>query len=97
MKEELLKSVSAPPRLFFAPFRLAALNFVAHITVIIAMLTLSAGGYIWISIISFLFVHAILAAIASAEPHIDNMIAVKSSFSARTKSTIPEKGDKFAA
>ncbi|MDR1009231.1 MAG: hypothetical protein LBL52_03185 [Rickettsiales bacterium] len=97
MREELLKSVAAPSRLFLAPFGLVIMNLVLTMVFIVGLLAYHMGGYIWVPIVTFLLTHLALVAIGTVEPHIDNMLALKLQFRAKTRNMIKEPGDKFAA
>ncbi|MCL2439008.1 MAG: VirB3 family type IV secretion system protein [Alphaproteobacteria bacterium] len=96
MKEEILKSVAAPSRLFYAPFRLFIMNAVLCVLSMLVFLVYGAGAYMWIPVVNFFVIHLILMIAAQAEPHIDNIIFLKLSFLAKTRNAVREKGDKFA-
>ncbi|MDR3126394.1 MAG: hypothetical protein LBT92_02055 [Rickettsiales bacterium] len=96
MKEEILKSVASPMRLFFAPFKLVILNAAASFSIMLLLLAVGLAGYVWIGIAFFCAGHLALIMVAKWEPHIDNILAAKSKIGFRTKSPVREPGDKFA-
>ena len=95
MKEELLKSVAQPMQIFFAPFGLFLFNVLFSIFIMIILLVLGLGTYLWVPIISFVLFHFVAIIIGKKEPHIDNIFASRKNIRARTKNLIRENGNKF--
>jgi len=97
LKEELLKSVAQPMQVFFAPFGLFVFNAIFIFLMMIGLLFLGLGTYIWLPVISFVILHFVAVLVGKKEPHIDSIIASRKNIRVKTKNLIKENGNKFTA
>jgi type IV secretory pathway VirB3-like protein len=84
MKQQVLKALANPSRIFYVPYTLAILNFTVQFLIFIAIflggLIISGGGISLdplIFLVSVLVVHMILAAFSKKEPQIGQIISAK--------------------
>ena len=84
MRQQILKALANPPRIFYVPYSLAVINFavqfIVFIIIFVAGLIISGGGiainplYFLLSVI---LVHMILAFFAKREPQLGQIVAAK--------------------
>lgn len=84
MKQQVLKALANPARIFYVPYSLAVFNFAIQFIIFVsifavgAVLTRGAGGidplYFLVSVI---ISHSIIAAFSKKEPQIAQIIAAK--------------------
>jgi type IV secretory pathway VirB3-like protein len=84
MKQQVLKALANPPRIFYVPYSLAVMNFAAQFIVFIAvfLIDLSINGinakanplYFLLSVIT---VHAVLTGFSKTEPQLAQIISSK--------------------
>lgn len=84
MKQQVLKALANPARIFNVPFSLAILNFAVQFVIFIVVFI----GYfiatkwqdtispLWF-LLSVLFVHLVLARISKKEPQLDQILSAK--------------------
>ena len=98
MRQQVLKALANPARIFYVPYSIAVLNFVVQFIIFI----IAFGASIMINgvlsgkmpidplyfLLSVIFVHMILAAFSKKEPQLGNIIAAKIQL---FKSRIPDK------
>ncbi|MBD5388802.1 hypothetical protein HDR63_00925 [bacterium] len=84
MKQQVLKALANPSRIFYVPYSLAVLNFVIQflifVGVFITSLLVSSGNISidpLIFLISVIVVHCILAMFSKHEPQLGQIIAAK--------------------
>ncbi len=84
MKQQVLKALANPPRIFYVPYYLAVVNFVVQFMIFLAFfipLLLFSGGSIAINplifISSTIIVHMILAVFSKTEPQLGKIISAK--------------------
>ncbi|MBQ0013639.1 MAG: VirB3 family type IV secretion system protein [Proteobacteria bacterium] len=82
MKQQVLKALANPARIFYVPYSLAVINFVVQFVIFIVVFVL--GLVIWkidISplwfLISVILVHFILMGISKRDPQIGQIISAK--------------------
>ena len=84
MRQQVLKALANPSRIFYVPYSLAIMNFVIQflvfVTIFITTLVLSGGRsnvdplYFLLSVI---LVHSILAGFSKSEPQLAQIISAK--------------------
>jgi uncharacterized membrane protein (DUF485 family) len=87
MRQNVLKALANPPRIFYVPYSIAVLNFVVQFILFICafMIGILANGItsgkmpidIWYFLISMMVTHSILAWFSRREPQLANIIAAK--------------------
>ena len=87
MRQQVLKALANPPRIFYVPYSIAVMNFVVQFLIFIILLIISllvggiTGGGIPVNPLYFLLsvigVHLILAGFSKKEPQLANIIAAK--------------------
>ena len=81
MKQQVLKALANPPRIFFVPYSLAVLNFVVQFIVFIAIYVIFLTFGIEIQPLFFLFsvigVHMILAVYSKKDPQLGQILLAK--------------------
>lgn len=95
MKENILKMVAQPPRLFYAPFMLGVINILVHIVVLLSFVATFQGGKIVFVIISVVVFHAILVVVGKKEPHISGILKSFIKSPNGSKNIVKEKGCKY--
>lgn len=95
MREPILKAVSMPPKIFWAPFVPAIIN--ASIQMGIMVMCIAMGGInpLWF-IPPIAIGHFAIAAYAWNEPHMSKMMMTYGPMSSPTKNMYPSKGRKYA-
>lgn len=84
MKQQVLKALANPARIFYVPYSLAVLNFaiwfIVFIVIFVAVLILSKGrdsfNPMWF-LLTVIFTHMILAAYSKREPQLAQIISAK--------------------
>lgn len=82
MKQQVLKALANPPRIFYVPYSLAVLNFVVQFIVFIAIYVVSLVFFNYdipplIFLFSVLGVHMILAVYSKSDPQIGQILSAK--------------------
>ena len=95
MKEAILKSVSKPMMLFYAPFLPAIVNIVVQFIIMMFIFLLTQKGEAVFIIVSIVFIHLFLIYVGKKDPHISNMIISYFNTPRLTKNIVKEKGNKF--
>lgn len=93
MPQRVMRAITAPPQVFWAPLELAAMNLV--FTIIIWILCVLSGlSPVW-AIYWLAIGHAILAYVGSREPHAVSILKAIGNASRPTTNLIKIKGNKF--
>ena len=96
MREPILKAVAMPPRLFLAPFSLAAANFVVQIAWMFLLIGVFDVNPLF-SVGAILLAHMGLVVAGAREPHLARMLECwGKSGPAVTHNIYPERGVKLA-
>lgn len=95
MREPILKAVAMPPRIFWAPFVPAVVNFSVQMGVMLMMSVVFHLNPLWF-IPFFLVGHVCIAAFAWREPHLSKMMMTYGPMAAKSKNIYPSKGNKLA-
>ncbi|MDR1337481.1 MAG: VirB3 family type IV secretion system protein [Rickettsiales bacterium] len=84
LRQQVLKALANPSRIFYVPYTLAVLNFVLQFLVFIVIFIgglIISGGGVGINPLAFLIsvmaVHSILAGFSKREPQLAQIIAAK--------------------
>ena len=82
MKQQVLKALANPPRIFYVPYSLAVLNFVVQFIVFIIIYVVSLLFFDLevppvIFLLSVMFVHMILAIYSKRDPQIGQILSAK--------------------
>ena len=84
MKQQVLKALANPSRIFYVPYTLAVMNFAIQFVIFVAIFTvglIASSGKISIDplifLVSVIGVHAILAVFSKREPQLGQIIAAK--------------------
>jgi type IV secretory pathway VirB3-like protein len=84
LKQQVLKALANPPRIFYVPYSLAVFNFAAQFMIYIGVFTgglIITGGNISIDPLIFLIsvcgVHLVLVGYSKSEPQLANIISAK--------------------
>lgn len=84
MKQQVLKALANPARIFYVPYSLAVINFAVQFIIFIMAFVLGLilyGADNWVNPLYFLIsvcvVHMILAAFSKKEPQLGQIIAAK--------------------
>ena len=81
MKQQVLKALANPPRIFYVPYSLAVLNFVVQFIVFIAIYVIALIFGIEIPpvlfLLSVMIVHMILAIYSKRDPQIGQILSAK--------------------
>jgi len=82
MKQQVLKALANPPRIFYVPYSLAVLNFVVQFIVFIAIYVISLLVFDIeippvIFLLSVVIVHMILAIYSKRDPQIGQILSAK--------------------
>lgn len=95
MREPILKAVSMPPKIFWAPFVPAVVNFAIQMGMMaMSVAALDVNPLWWIAPIAI--VHFIIAGYAWQEPHLSKMMMAYGPMASPTKNIYPAKGHKLA-
>ena len=73
MREPILKAVSMPPRLFWAPMQIAGANMAVHLSMMLILIAVADLNPLWV-IASLLLTHATLVSYGTREPHLSHML-----------------------
>lgn len=82
MKQQVLKALANPPRIFYVPYSLAVLNFVVQFIVFIIIYVVSLLFFDLevppvIFLLSVMFVHMILAIYSRRDPQIGQILSAR--------------------
>ena len=84
MKQQVLKALANPARIFYVPYNLAVINFVVQFLVFIAFFVISlitSGGKMSINplyfLLSVIVVHSILVVYSKKDPQLGQIIVAK--------------------
>jgi len=84
MKQQVLKALANPARIFYVPYNLAVINFVVQFIVFIVLFVIDlvmnkADGKITplYFLISVIIVHSILAVFSKRDPQLGQIVAAK--------------------
>lgn len=82
MKQQVLKALANPPRIFYVPYYLAVLNFILQFIVFIVIYVFALLVYNFIIdplffLVSVIVVHIILATYSQSDPQIGQIILSK--------------------
>ncbi len=82
MKQQVLKALANPPRIFYVPYHLAVLNFVVQFIVFIAIYVISLVFFDFeiqplFFLISLIGVHMVLAVYSRVDPQIGQILSAK--------------------
>ncbi len=82
MKQQVLKALANPPRIFYVPYSLAVLNFIVQFIVFIAIYVISLVVFDYditpvIFLLSVVIVHMILAIYSKRDPQIGQILSAK--------------------
>lgn len=95
MKQQVLKALANPARIFYVPYSLAVMNFALQFIIFVAVFVtglIISGGKAALDPLLFLIsvavVHFILAGFSKQEPHLAQIIAAKIQL---FKSRVPER------
>ena len=96
MREPILKAVSMPPRVFWAPMIPAIVNFSTQVPLMFIWIGLFNGNPIW-AIWTILAVHIVIIIYGAREPHLSHMmLAWGQNGPTATKNVYRSRGNKFA-
>ena len=82
MKQQILKALANPPRIFYVPYSLAVLNFVVQFILFVAVYTISLIVFNFeipplVFLLSVVFVHMILAVYSKQDPQLGQILVAK--------------------
>ena len=82
MKQQVLKALANPARIFYVPYTLAVLNFVIQFIAFVLIFLVAQfifGVYIepMFFLVTVIIVHAILAAFSKRDPQLGQIVAAK--------------------
>lgn len=84
MRQQVLKALANPARIFYVPYSLAVINFAVQFIVFIVLFIIGLAVYgvgSWIDplyfMVSVIIVHAILAVFSRREPQLGQIVAAK--------------------
>lgn len=84
MRQQVLKALANPARIFYVPYSLAVINFAVQFIVFIVLFIIGLAVYgvdSWIYplyfMVSVIIVHAILAVFSRREPQLGQIVAAK--------------------
>lgn len=82
MKQQVLKALANPPRIFYVPYFLAVLNFVVQFVVFIVLYVVGLVFFDFdipplIFLLSVIFVHMLLALYSKKDPQIGQILLSK--------------------
>ncbi len=95
MREPILKAVAMPPKIFWAPFVPAVVNFSMQMGIMVMCLAVFNTNPLWF-ILPLGIGHLIIAGYAWNEPHMSRMMMTYGPMSSPTKNIYPVKGHKLA-
>lgn len=82
MRQQVLKALANPPRIFYVPYSLAVINFVVQFVAFIAIYVVSLVFFNYdispvIFLLSVMFVHMILAIYSRRDPQIGQILSAR--------------------
>ena len=82
MKQQVLKALANPPRIFYVPYMLAVINFVVQflafvVIYLVAFFVFRVNIEPLIFLLSVIIVHLIMAAFSRRDPQLGQIIAAK--------------------
>lgn len=82
MKQQVLKALANPPRIFYVPYFLAVINFVVQFAVFIVLYVVGLVFFDFdipplIFLLSVIFVHLLLAVYSKKDPQIGQILLSK--------------------
>ncbi len=84
MKQQVLKALANPARIFYVPYNIAVINFAIQFIVFIAFFIaglITSGGKMAINplyfLLSVILVHSILAVYSKRDPQLGQIVAAK--------------------
>jgi len=96
MREQILRAVAMPPRLFWAPFIPACGNMAVQMAcMFICMAITNINPLMFVA--SIVLVHVGLAVWGAKEPHLSNMAKSQGKMKMFCKSMYPHKGRRLAS
>lgn len=82
MRQQVLKALANPPRIFYVPYSLAVINFVVQFVAFIAIYVVSLVFFNYdispvIFLLSVMFVHMVLAIYSRRDPQIGQILSAR--------------------
>ncbi|MBR6837964.1 MAG: VirB3 family type IV secretion system protein [Alphaproteobacteria bacterium] len=82
MRQQVLKALANPPRIFYVPYSLAVINFVVQFVAFIAIYAISLVFFDYdispvIFLLSVMFVHMVLAIYSRRDPQIGQILSAR--------------------
>ncbi len=82
MRQQVLKALANPPRIFYVPYSLAVINFVVQFVAFIAIYVVSLAFFKYdispvIFLLSVMFVHMVLAIYSRRDPQIGQILSAR--------------------
>ncbi len=82
MRQQVLKALANPPRIFYVPYSLAVINFVVQFVAFIAIYVVSLVFFDYdispvIFLLSVMFVHMVLAIYSRRDPQIGQILSAR--------------------
>ena len=96
MRVDTLKSVAMPPRLFWAPFIIAAINGVIQLVFMIVTLVLVQLNPLW-WVGSIVITHTVLIGYGAKEPHLSKIFVSYGKVPQTSQNMYKGKGVKLAS
>jgi len=98
MREPILKKVSMPPTLFWAPMYMGCMNFIVQMGIMVILMGAFPGEINPLTFIfTFTIVHVILVAYGAKEPHMSKIFQSRGPFIMPTKNVYHSRGKKLAS
>jgi len=98
MREPILKKVSMPPTLFWAPMYIACMNFIMQMAIMVILMGAFPGEINPLTFIfTFTVVHVILIVYGAREPHISKIFQARGPFLMPTRNVYRSRGHKLAS
>lgn len=98
MREPILKAVSMPPKVFWAPMLPMVVNFAIQMAIMVMLQGAFPGAVNPLMFIfTFLIVHIALVAYGVREPHMSKMMQAYGPFLMPSKNVYRSHGDKYAS
>lgn len=95
MREEILKNVAQPPKLFLAPQAPALVNVAVHIFLMLFLMLIFGPFMIIYVLCSSVIFHMILIFFGKKEPHITNFVLAYMKSPKKSNNIVKERGNKF--
>ena len=80
MKQQVLKALANPARIFYVPYSLAVMNFAIQFLIFVAVIVITRGKVAinpMFFLLSLIGVHMILAVFSKREPQLAQIISAK--------------------